>query len=119
MFSFNQFLNLLRRTLLTGLLAGLIWLPGLPFNSAIAMPNSLASTATPAKGDERLIALISCLPKQLSQPSFKRAWDEMGNDQLERAFNLKTNPKLSQAEIELNNCMKRQGFTSQSELQNS
>jgi hypothetical protein len=112
MFSFNQFLNLLRRTLLTGLLAGLIWLPGLPFNSALAMPDPLASiVATPAKGDERLSVVISCLPKQLSQPSLKRAWDEMGNDQLERVFNLKANPKLSQAEIELKSCLNRQGFT--------
>ncbi len=116
MFNFNQLLNLLRRTLLTGLLAGLIWLPGLSFNSAIAMPNSLASTVTPTKGDERLSALISCLPKQLSQPNFKRAWDEMGNDQLERAFNLKTNPKLSQAEIELKSCMKSQDLAPQSEV---
>ncbi len=107
MFSFNQFLNLLRRTILTGFLAGLIWLPGLSFNSALAMPNPLALIATPAKGDERLSALITCLPKQLSQPSFKRAWDEMGNDQLQRAFNLKTNPKLSQAEIELKDCLNR------------
>jgi hypothetical protein len=112
MFSLNQFLNLLRRTLLTGLLTGLIWLPGLPSYSALAMPNPLASiVATSAKGDERLSALISCLPKQLSQPSLKRAWDEMGNDQLERAFHLKTNPKLSQAEIELKNCLNQQGFT--------
>lgn len=112
MFTFNQFLNLLRRTLLIGLVAGLIWLPGLTFNSALAMPNPLATITTPAKY-EHLSALISCLPKQLSQPSFKRAWDEMGNDQLERAFNLKTNPKLSQAEIELKNCLNRQGFTPQ------
>lgn len=114
MFTFNQFLNLLRRTLLTGLLAGLIWLPGLPFNSALAMPNPLASIAAPAQGGERLNALISCLPKQLSQPSLKRAWDEMGNDQLERAFNLKANPKLSQAEVELGNCLNHKGFTTQS-----
>lgn len=113
MFTFNQFLNLLRRTLLTGLLIGLIWLPGLSLNSVLATPNALAATATPVK-DEHLIALISCLPKQLSQPSLERAWSEMGNDQLERAFNLKTNPKLSQAEIELKNCLNRQGFTPQS-----
>jgi len=113
MFTFNEFLNLLRRTLLIGLVAGLTWLPGLTFNSALAMPNALGAIATPAK-DQHLSALISCLPKQLSQPSFKRAWDEMGNDQLERVFNLKTNPKLSQAEIELKNCLNRQGFTPQS-----
>ncbi|MGL4621990.1 MAG: hypothetical protein ACRCZS_23525 [Chroococcidiopsis sp.] len=115
MFTSNQFLNLLRRTLFVGLLAGLIWLPGLSFNSALAMPNPLASTiAAPVQGGERIGALISCLPKQLSQPSLKRAWDEMGNDQLERVFNLKANPKLSQAEIELGNCLNHKGFTAQS-----
>lgn len=59
---------------------------------------------------ERLTALIACLPKQLSQPSFKRALSEMGDDQLERAFNLKASPKLSQAEIELKGCLNRKGF---------
>lgn len=115
MFTFHQFLNLLRRTLLTGLLASLIWLPGLPFSSALAMPNSFVSViATPVKGGERFDALISCLPKQLSQPNLKRAWGEMGNNQLERAFHLNTKPKLSQAETELRICLNRQGFTPQS-----
>ncbi len=118
MFSFNQFLNLLRRMLLTGLLVGLIWLPGIYFNSALAIPNTPAPIVTPVK-DEHLSALVNCLPKQLSQPSLQRAWGEMGNDQLERAFNLTTNPKLSQAEIEFKTCMKLQGFTPKSELQNS
>lgn len=112
MFTFNQFFGLLRRTLIAGLLASLIWLPGIPFNSALAMPIPLASITTPVKGGERLSAFISCLPRQLSQPSLKRVWNEMGNNQLERVFHLKTNLKLSQAEIELGTCLNRQGFTS-------
>ncbi|MGA7935890.1 MAG: hypothetical protein WCA35_20225 [Kovacikia sp.] len=115
--SFNRTLSLVRRTLLTGLLIGLIWLPGLSLKPALAMPISgvaisgevasqnLASASPEA---DRMTALIACLPKQLSQPNFKRALSEMGNDQLERAFNLKANPKLSQAEVELANCLNRQ-----------
>lgn len=115
----NRMLNLLRRTFLTTLLIGLIWLPGLSFGSAFAMPNVMTTPVEvalqPAKvastDNARLNALIVCLPKQLSQASLKRAWSEMGDDQLERAFNLKSNPKLSEAEIELKNCMSRQKIT--------
>jgi len=73
------------------------------------MPVETASrlvSSTSVEGD-RLSALITCLPKQLSQPDLKRALGEMGNDQLERAFNAKTNPKLSQAEADLATCLKR------------
>lgn len=117
--SFNQFLSLLRRALFTSVLIGVIWLPGLSLNPllaepmvAAAVPEEIASPAvdSAAQGDRR-IAFLACLPKQLSQPSFKRAWSEMGNDQLERIFNLKTNPKLSLAETEMENCLSRKGFT--------
>lgn len=112
----NQVLSLLKQTLLTSLLIGLIWLSGLPLNSALAMPSvvtamprELASQLVDSTSidDDRMSALITCLPKQLSQPNLKRALSEMGNDQLERAFNLKANPKLSQAEIDLANCLNR------------
>jgi len=118
--SFNGFLSLLGRTLIKSLLISLIWLPGLSMNPAIAVPivTAAAPEGSPvqiidsaAQGD-RLSAFIDCLPKQLSQPSLKRALDEMGDDQLERIFNLKSNPKLSQAEIELKSCLNRKGFTS-------
>jgi hypothetical protein len=111
--SFNQLTSCLRRTLLTGLLVGLIWLPGLLINPALAMPNAAVTVPgetaprlvdSSTEGD-RLSALISCLPSQLSQPDLKRALSEMGNDQLERAFNLKTKPQLSQAEIALESCL--------------
>ncbi|PZV08533.1 MAG: hypothetical protein DCF22_20060 [Leptolyngbya sp.] len=113
--SFNQFLGLLRRTFLMGLLISLIWLPGLSINPALAISNvDVAATEkaasqmvdAAAKGD-RLSALINCLPKQLSQPSLKQALSEMGNDQIERALNLKATPKLSQAEVDLASCLDR------------
>jgi hypothetical protein len=114
----NRVLSLLQQTLLTVLLIGLIWLPGLPLDSALAtpgvvaaMPRARASQLVDSTSidDDRMSALITCLPKQLSQPNLKRALSEMGNDQLERAFNLKADPKLSQAEIDLANCLNRQG----------
>jgi hypothetical protein len=110
--SCNRLLNVLCRTLFATLLISLIGLPGLS-SSALAVPEGRASQladASIAQGD-RMSALIDCLPKQLSQPSLKRAWSEMGNDQLERAFQLKANPKLSQAETELASCLNRKGFT--------
>ncbi|MDX2230343.1 MAG: hypothetical protein NW220_11945 [Leptolyngbyaceae cyanobacterium bins.349] len=78
------------------------------------MPETIASQLVDPTANEsdRIAALIACLPKQLSQPSFKQAWSEMKNDQLERAFNLKANPKLSEAETELARCMSNKGFTS-------
>ena len=106
MFTFNRFIDLLRRTLLTGLLASLIFASS-AVNPVLAMHNVFYSTETPATESEHLIAVVSCLPKELSQPSLKRAWDEMGNDQLQRVFHLNDSPKLSQAEIELASCMNR------------
>lgn len=110
---FSQIPTLLRQTLLTSVLIGLIWLPGFLSSSAFAVtsgagvpvdvaPQLVNSTST--EGD-RIAAVAACLPKQLSQPSLKRALNEMGNDQLERVFNLKANPKLSQAETDLANCL--------------
>jgi hypothetical protein len=117
---FDRFLSLLGRTILASLLISLILLPGLSINPAIAVPmvaaampeaNASEIVDSAAKG-ERISAFIACLPKQLSQPSLERAWEEMGDDQLERIFNFKSNPKLSQAEIELKSCLNRKGFTS-------
>jgi hypothetical protein len=109
-------LSFIRRALFVGLLVSLIWLPGLFTNPAAAMQNIAAAmpegiTAQNvdfSEGD-RLKALVGCLPKQLSEPSLKRALSEMGNDQIERAFNLKVNPKLSEAETKLQNCLSRKG----------
>lgn len=80
--SFDRFLSLLRRTLLATLLIGLIWLPGLS-DSAIAAPQKIASpTVSSANRSDRISALIDCLPTELSQPNFKRVWNELGDDQV-------------------------------------
>jgi hypothetical protein len=111
----NRALSLLRQTLLTSVLIGLIWLSESSLSPAFAMPDAAISEKTISRvidsasaESARMNALITCLPKQLSQADFKRAWNEMGDDQLQRAFNLTANPKLSQAEIELKSCMNRQ-----------
>jgi hypothetical protein len=117
--SFNQCLSLLRRTLFASVLAGLIWLPGLSLNPlraepivAAAVSEGIGSQVVDSDvNSDRRTAFLSCLPKQLSQPSFKRAWSEMGNDQLERAFNLKANPRLSLAETEMESCLSQKGYT--------
>jgi hypothetical protein len=101
--------NLLHRVFAVALLVSLIVLSGLPTGLALAAPNLPGIAIAPAQ-PERLKALISCLPKQLSQPDSDRTWGEMGNDQIERALGLKANPKLSQAETELAACMSQQGF---------
>jgi hypothetical protein len=95
---------------------GLFWLPGLFFNPALALPLKSATVSeamTPqvvndAPEDDRTSALVACLPTVLSQPSLKRALSEMGNDQLERVLNLKAAPKLSEAEVALENCLSHQ-----------
>jgi hypothetical protein len=78
-------------------------------NIAAAMPEGITAQNVDFSEDDRLKALVGCLPKQLSEPSLKRALSEMGNDQIERAFNLKVNPKLSEAETKLQNCLSRKG----------
>ena len=108
--------NRLARTLLTALLVGLLWLPGLFFNPALALSLKAAAvseTMPPqvvkvSPEDARTSALVACLPTVLSQPSLKRALSEMGNDQLERVLNLKADPKLSEAEVALASCLSRQ-----------
>ncbi|MGF1497648.1 MAG: hypothetical protein ACFB8W_12615 [Elainellaceae cyanobacterium] len=64
----------------------------------------------------RLAAIEACLPEQLSLENkdtgdrIARALGEWNNDQVERAFNLKDNPELSQAEVEFQRCLNRKGI---------
>lgn len=116
-YGLNRFLRLLHRTLVASFLTSLIWLPGLFLTPALAMPSAAVSgeIASQAVGsttaeNARMLAFIDCLPKQLSKANFNRSMSDMGNDQLERMFNLKSNPKLSQAEIELKSCLSSKGF---------
>jgi hypothetical protein len=110
--SFDRFVSLLGRTLFASFLISLIWLPGLSMKSALAMPEGSQQIIDSAAKGDRMSAFIACLPKQLSQPSIERALSEMGDDQLERIFNVKSNPKLSQAETELKSCLNSKGFAS-------
>jgi len=113
---FNQLPSLLRQTLLTSFLVRLIWLPGLPISPTLAAPDAAvmpvgtaSQLVNPGTAEsDRMKALITCLPKELSQPSLKRALSEMGNDQVERTLNLKADPKLSQAESDLAACLNRE-----------
>ncbi len=117
--SFTVLLNSLRRTIFSSFLLSLICLTGFSVNptladasTAVGIPEIASQSLANAAEGERISSLINCLPKQLSQPSFKRAWSEMGNDQLERALNLKINPKLSQAELELKQCLNQKSLAS-------
>lgn len=104
------------QTVLSSVLVALTWIFGLSLNPAFAVPvtpsmaaeNTGVSVSSAAVERDRMSALVTCLPKQLSQPNLKRALDEMGNDQFERVFHLKAEPKFSQAEIDLKNCMSRE-----------
>lgn len=68
----------------------------------------------------QLKAIEACLPEDISAENedigdrVARAFGEMGNDFLERAFNLKDNPTLSDAEIAFRDCLQSKGveFTS-------
>ncbi|MDY7023877.1 MAG: hypothetical protein SWJ54_21450 [Cyanobacteriota bacterium] len=110
MFSMNQIWNRVRQMTLTTLLVSVVWIVGFSFISAQALPSSEMSVE-----GERLSAVIKCLPEELSEPDLGRALKEMGNDYLERTFQLKDNPKLNQAEIEFRDCLESQGYTLQAE----
>ncbi len=111
----QSFDRLLHHTLLISLLllAGLLGLSTNPVLAApAAMSDRIASQVVkPAAESDRTTAFLACLPEELSRPSLKRAISEMGNDQIERILSLKANPKLSQAETELKECLNRKGFT--------
>mgnify|MGYP006270330121 CR=1 FL=1 len=65
-----------------------------------------------------LTAVALCLPKELSQPSLKRALRESGNDFLQKVFSVKedyTEYKLDQPESEYLDCLKSKGVVSQVE----
>ena len=63
----------------------------------------------------QLEAIDACLPERISAENedisdrVARAFGEMGNDFLERAFNLKDDPTLSDAEIAFRDCLQSKG----------
>ncbi|MGL5083424.1 MAG: hypothetical protein ACRC8A_18240 [Microcoleaceae cyanobacterium] len=105
----NGFQKMFGRAVILGLMVCLFWLSGTGFVSAQAASNSSVYRGE-IVAPERLAAVISCLPKQLSEPSLARAIKEMGNDYLERTFQLKKNPKVSQAEAEFGSCLRDKGY---------
>jgi len=65
-----------------------------------------------------LTAIAVCLPKELSQPSLKRALRESGNDFLQKVFSVKDSYaeyKIDTAEAEYLDCLEAKGFVSQVE----
>ncbi len=87
----------------------MVWLFGIGFLPAQAATTEMMQQDqdTPAV---RLAAVIDCLPKQLSEPDLGRALKEMGNDYLERAFQLTDDPDVSKAEAEFAQCLKNKGY---------
>jgi hypothetical protein len=87
----------------------------------LAQPASAESSAAPryiAADGSDLTAFAQCLPKELSQPSLKRALQESGNDFIEKVFNIKGDYreyKLDEAEVAHLNCMEQKGVTPQVE----
>lgn len=71
----------------------------------------------------QLDAIEACLPDEISAENedigdrVARAFGEMGNDFLERAFNLKDDPTLSDAEVAFRNCLQSKGATFTSPVQ--
>ena len=103
----------MKRVIILGVvLVGLICLQGISPLSAQARGIDNPEDVVQA---ERLSAVISCLPKQLSEPDLGRALSEFGNDYLERTFLLKDNPKISEAEVEFSNCLENKGYTLRAE----
>ncbi|MGF1538405.1 MAG: hypothetical protein ACFB4J_18240 [Elainellaceae cyanobacterium] len=71
----------------------------------------------------QLDAIEACLPDEISAENedigdrVARAFGEMGNDFLERAFNLKDDPTLSDAEVAFRDCLQSKGVAFQSPVQ--
>lgn len=127
--------RLVGRSILTGLLVGLLWLQGFWTGEATALSNSTGEQTIvaqfPLNGDEvrpttpdqkRSEAIAECIPGQLTASNkdvlqrIMQALGEMGNDQLERALGFTDNPKLSKAEKEFESCMRSKGFLPQREM---
>ncbi|PSN18069.1 hypothetical protein C7271_14450 [filamentous cyanobacterium CCP5] len=116
MTSLSNALKFLLRSVAIGLLISCISLFG-----GYAQPASAEAAAAPryiAADGTDLTAFAQCLPKQLSQPSFKRAIEQSGNDFLQKVFDVKNDYrayKLDEAEIQHLDCMQQKGVIPQIE----
>ncbi|MGB3616137.1 MAG: hypothetical protein WBA10_20255 [Elainellaceae cyanobacterium] len=118
----------LRRTIATALcLAGLILglvIPGGEAQAATtqAIPDTYASDLYSGRiqsmdqfDSAKLDAIEACLPEDISASNtdigdrITQAFGEMGNDFLERAFNLKDDPTLSNSELAFRDCLQSKG----------
>lgn len=115
----------LKVAVLSCLLTITIWLGVIPSARANNNPNldiTDSQVIPTIENSQRMQAIASCLPKQLTIQNkdvlnrISRALSEMTNDQFQRAFNLKDNPKLSDAEIEFKACLRQAGFTPKADL---
>lgn len=120
MINFKNFLKQLGAAVLSGLLVITVWLGTVPSAQAAAIGNPAVPTTDNSK---RIQAIATCLPDQLTAQNkdvgnrVARAFSEMTNDQLERAFDVTDTPELSNAEIEFKTCLQKKGFTPQAVLQ--
>ena len=112
------------QSLMVVLLIGFAWLQ-LPVNSAQAMPSNNTISTTPIRtaetttyaNSDRLESVINCIPGEITrknqdiQDRVAQAFSEMGNDYLERTFDLTDDPELSDAEVEFERCLRSKGLT--------
>ncbi|WP_017305249.1 hypothetical protein [Spirulina subsalsa] len=113
----NRRLLIFASIILSLVLVGIIWALTLPATSAQYPRVSPAVPIVQAErkpDSDRLQAVIDCLPPELSinnkdtRDRINRALDEMQNEQLERMFQVKDNPKLNEAEEKFERCLKNQ-----------
>lgn len=105
------------RSFVLGLVIGLVGLGIGLVQPAYADDSQPPSQYVAADGTD-LTAIALCLPKELSQPSLKRALRESGNDFLQKVFSVKNDYgeyKLDKAESEYLECLESKGFVSQVE----
>lgn len=121
MLNFKNHIKQLGTAILSGLLVVTLWIGIVPQAQAAMTGTPVVPTADNSK---RIQAIASCLPEQLTIQNqdvgnrIARAFSEMTNDQVERAFDITDTPKLSNSELEFKNCLQQKGFTPQAELQN-
>jgi hypothetical protein len=116
MLHLSKALNLFMRSAAIALLIGSISLFTGSVQPANAEP-AVVSQYIAADGTD-LTAFAECLPKELSQPSLKRAIAQSGDDFLQKVFDVKDDyraNKLDEVEIQHLDCMRQKGVTPQIE----
>ncbi|MBV6626774.1 MAG: hypothetical protein KI793_28200 [Rivularia sp. (in: Bacteria)] len=117
---FTSILKQLGAVVISGLLVVTVWLGAIPSAQAAATGTPVVPTTENSK---RIQAIATCLPEQLTAQNkdvgnrVARAFSEMTNDQLERAFDVTDTPELSKAEVQFKTCLQQKGFTPQAALQ--